>query len=231
MRIEPFSVGSYVHAIKRGGRGSEIVRDDEDRWRFIKTLFYLNDEYRNKNWEDDLYRQKIPLFSRPSNWPVRKPLVKLLAYILMPNHFHLILKEIKDGGISLFMQGICGSMTMYFNRKYGSRGSIFQGSYKSKTVNIDEYLGRLAVYVMVKNSFELYQGGIESAIQNFDKAFSWSLDYPFSSLADYGGNRKSPIVEKEILGDLFKSSNQFKIFSKDVMLSRSIDIDNDKSFE
>ncbi len=60
MRVEPFSVDSYVHTIKRGGRGSEIVRDEEDRWTFVKALYYLNDKFRSQNWEDDLYRNEEP---------------------------------------------------------------------------------------------------------------------------------------------------------------------------
>ncbi|OHA20292.1 MAG: hypothetical protein A2836_01025 [Candidatus Taylorbacteria bacterium RIFCSPHIGHO2_01_FULL_45_63] len=228
MRVEPFGVDSYVHAIKRGGRGSEIVRDEEDRWRFIKTLFYLNDEYRSDNWEDDLFRQKIPLFERPSLWPDRKPLVKILVYILMPNHFHLILKEIKEGGISTFMRGVCGSMTMSFNRKYKGKGSIFQGSYKGMTIETDEYMRRLAIYIMVKNSFELYPGGMEIAMQNFDKAFSWSLQYQFSSLADYASDRQSPIIDKDVLGDIFRNNNEFKTFAKDTMFSRGI---TEKNYE
>lgn len=220
MRVEPFSVDSYVHAIKRGGRGSEIVRDEEDRWRFIKSLFYLNDKFRAQNWEDDLYRSKTPIFERPAIWPDREPLVKILAYILMPNHFHILLQEIEEGGISKFMQGLCGSMTMSFNTKYKSKGSIFQGSYKGKTIDTDDYLKRLAVYIMVKNSFELYPGGIQMAMQNFEKAYAWSVDYNFSSLADYASNRKSPIIDKGILGEIFSSSKEFKAFAKDAMFSR-----------
>lgn len=225
MRVEPFSVDSYVHTIKRGGRGSEIVRDEEDQWRFIKALYYLNDKFRSQNWEDDLYRNKTPIFERPTIWPDHEPLVKILAYILMPNHFHILLQEIEEGGISKFMQGLCGSMTMSFNTKYKSKGSIFQGSYKGKTIDTDEYLKRLAVYIMVKNSFELYPGGIKVAMQNFEKAFSWSLEYNFSSLADYASNRKSPIIDKDILGEIFSNPKEFKAFAKDAMFSRDNDLE------
>ncbi len=55
---------------------------------------------------------------------------------------------------------------MSFNVKYKTKGSIFQGSYKGKTIETDDYLKRLAVYIMVKNSFELYPGGIKLAMQN-----------------------------------------------------------------
>ena len=119
------------------------------------------------------------------------------------------------------MQSLGISMSMSFNEKYNTSGSIFQGPYKSKTISTDEYLKRVAVYIMVKNSFELFPGGLEKAMENFDKAWQGSLDYPFSSLADYGAGRNSPIVDKGILGQLFKTPQEFKKFARDTMYGRT----------
>lgn len=224
MRVEPHTIGSYMHIIKRGARGMEIVKDDADYWRFIKSLFYLNNNnYRKENWEIELRELGTPLFSWPDSWPKQDKLVEIVAFIIMPNHFHLLVKEIVDGGISIFMQGLGISMTMSFNEKYDEVGSIFQGSYKGKTIDSDEYLKRTAVYIMVKNSFELYPGGIESAMNNFEKAWEYSLKNPFSSLADYGCMRNSPIISKNLLGKLFKTPTDFKKFAKDTMLGRNLE--------
>lgn len=222
-KIKPHTVGSYVHVIKRGTRGLEIVRNENDRWRFLKLLFYLNnDNYRNEKWENELFKSKIPLFEWPNSWPKREKLVEVAAYTLMPNHFHLLLRELKENGVSVFMQGLCGSMTLYFNEKYNERGSLFQGIYKKRLVDTDEYLRHIAIYIMVKNSFELYPGGLDKAIRNFDRAWEKSLNYNFSSLADYGSNRKSSIVDKGLLNDLFPTPKKFKEFAKDTMLGRKI---------
>ena len=216
MRIEPFVVGSYVHALKRGGRGMPIVKEDADRWRFLRLLFYMNDEYFNEWWNQETDGHEI--FYRPNTWPNQKPIVNILCYILMPNHFHLLLKEKRKGGIAKYMQKIGQSMTLTFNEKYNSKGSIFQGSYKGRTVTEDEHLRYLAAYIMVKNSFELFPGGgLEVATQNFDRAWEWAMTYQFSSLADYGGKRLSPIIDKDILGEIFKSPKEFKSFAREVI--------------
>lgn len=210
--------------MKRGARNMEIIRDDSDRWRFLKSLFYLNNNnYRTHLWESELNKNKVPVFSWPPLWQPQDKLVEILAFILMPNHFHLLLREIREHGISLFMQGLCGSMTLSFNEKYDELGSIFQGPYKGRNVDTNEYLMRVAVYIMVKNSFELLPGGIKKAMENFDEAWNSALKNPFSSLADYGDQRNSPILDKGLLGKLFDSPTKFKTFAKETMLSRKLD--------
>lgn len=218
MRVEPFTTGSYVHVLKRGARGLDIVRDESDRWRFLRLLFFMNDEYVDFNWA--VVTKGMGLFSRPQGWPERKPLVNILCYTLMPNHIHLLLKEIRKGGTSLFMKKIGQSMTEHANKKYKEKGSLFQGAYKSKTVTTSEYLRHVAVYVMVKNVLELYsKEGLKEAQDDFDDAWSWAVTYPFSSFGDYAGVRdNSPIISKEILGEVFDTSQKFKSFSREVIL-------------
>src|SRR3989344_3262207 len=154
MRVEPHTLDSIVHVTKRGTRGMPIVRDSKDQYRFMRLLYYANDKFHDEYWERST--KDLGMFGRPHTWPARDPLVKILAWTLLPNHFHLVLKETAEGGIAKFMQKLCGSMTTHFNRKYKERGSLFQGSYKARTVDLrgDEYLRILAVYVMVKNTFE-----------------------------------------------------------------------------
>src|SRR3989338_4214334 len=195
MRIEPYTVGSIVHALKRGARGMDIVMDKADSWQFMKSLYLLNDVYSNRNWHRET--ADLLLFKRPESWPEREPLARILAWVLMPNHFHLLLQEKKEGGIAKFMQRFCGSMSLCFNLKYESKGSIFQGAYKAKRVDDDSYLRHLAFYIQVKNVLELYPGGLVAALSNFDDAWDWALKYPFSSLPDYVLvlGKKSPIID------------------------------------
>jgi|SRR3989344_5269452 len=220
MRVEPHTVDSIVHVVKRGARGLPITRDERDRNRFKLLLYYLNDTYRDEYWERAL--NDVGPFERPVHWPEWDPLVNVLAWTLMSNHVHLILKEVREGGIAKFMQKVCGSMTTHFNAKYKERGSLFQGAYRGRTVDLhgDTYLRYLAVYVMVKNPFELYPGGLTYAIQNFDKAYAWASTYPFTSLGTYAGIQALPIVDKDIYGELFEDPEDFKEFARECMLSR-----------
>lgn len=196
MRVEPYSVGSFLHVLKRGGRGSLIVRDEADRWRFLKMLFLLNDKHFSKNW---IYEDRSSVFNRPNSWPDRSPIVHVVAYTLMPNHLHLILEEIEEGGVTLFMKRLGQSMTNYSNEKYQERGSLFQGAYRSKTIADDSYLRYVSTYVMVKNTFELYpEGGLKAGTEDFDRVWDWAKEYNFSSLGDYAGVRAdSPILASQ----------------------------------
>src|SRR3990167_6565203 len=124
MRVEPYTIGSYVHVVKRGARGMPISKDRSDQWRFVRLLYHMNDSFKDDFWERNT--QELAIFERPQEWPERKPLVAILAWTLMPNQFHLVLKEIQTGGVSKFLQKLCGSMTTHFNSKYKEHGSIFQ---------------------------------------------------------------------------------------------------------
>jgi len=222
MRVEPFTVDSYVHCLKRGARGFPIVNEDADMHRYHRALFYMNDIHVDENWS-----RQTKHFDRLSEWPERTPLVKILAYILMPNHIHLLLKEIQEGGISLFMKKFGNSVTGYYNEKYNNKGSIFQGSYKGKTIDEDMYLRYLAVYIMVKNAFELFPGGLKKAVENFEDAWLFAVQYPFSSLGDYVIARNSPVIDKEILGELWSGPKEFKKFAREVMEGRNVEIGED----
>ena len=86
---------------------------------------------------------------------------------------------------------------MTFNAKYTESGSLFQGSYKSKTVDDDSYIQYLAYYIQVKNVLELYPGGLRQALSNFDDAWEWALRYQFSSLSSYTTGNLCPVTDKD----------------------------------
>ena len=84
---------------------------------------------------------------------------------------------------------------------------------------------------MVKNPFELYPGGYTAALQNFDQAWDWAVnEYPFSSLADYVTARRSPIVDRELLGELFATPEGFKNNAHEFLLNREMRLGRDFRF-
>jgi len=221
MRKEPYTVGSIVHVVKRGARGLPIVRNESDKWRFLTLLYFLNDKNRPiDNWKQDIRNVKTGFHTiRPLTWTKpRLPMVNILSYCLMPNHFHLLLEEIEDGGISKFMQGLCVSMSSYSNLKYKEKGSLFQGAFKSKTIDSDYYLDLVSVYINVKNPFELYEKGLENAIENFDDAYAKAMEYNFCSLGDIGGDRSSLIISRHEL--LNYTPIKFKSLSRGFLLDK-----------
>jgi len=217
MRVEPHSVGSIVHVIKRGTRGLKITKDDKDKIRFVKSLFLLNDEHTDSNWLKAT--SKLPLYERPSYWPERRPLTRILAWTLASNHFHLYMQEIREGGIAKFMQRLCGSMSTAYNNKYKEKGSLFQGGYKGKTISDDSHFLYLPFYILVKNVLEIYPGGLAEASKNFDKAWEWAIDYQFSSFGTTIKNEMCPIVDdpEEIVSQFCKDESEFKKESKGLL--------------
>jgi len=214
MRVEPFSIGSVIHLTKRGTRGTDIVRDSGDKHNFIKSLFLLNDTYMDSNWRRETLG--LPLFERPNHWPERKPLVHILAWTLLSNHFHLLVQEVQDGGTAKFMQRLGGSMSMCFNLKYKEKGSLFQSSYHARAVSETSHLNYLMFYILVKNVLEMYPGGLAAASANFNDAWEWASQYRFSSFKDHISGVVSPLIDDpdrllmDILGKGDSSKQEMK---------------------
>lgn len=240
MRVEPFTIGNYVHVYNRGNRKARIVRSDKDKWRFMQALRFFNDSNSSLNilrkisrLKSDFNRQPQSVFELgwPRNWLDKKPLVKILCYCLLPNHFHLLLKEIRENGVSKFMQKLGTGYTNYSNLKYQEVGSVFQGGYKSRTITEDIYLQHLSVYIQIINVLELFPGGLEKALQNINKALKFVEEYPFSSYQDFIGIRKSLIINKDILGEIFPTPKGYKSFVRDVIKGKKYELLGDLKLE
>ena len=228
---EPFTIDSYVHVVKRGSRGLPIHQDEMDRWRTMLMLHHFNDKFHSENWFRDLMNEKIAnSFKRASIWPPQKKIVHILAFTLMPNHIHLLLKEIVKGGIALFMGKLGKGMTLHHNVKYNEHGSLFQGPYRSRTISNDTYLRYVAVYIMVKNVFELFPGGLQRAAKDFEKAYKWGCNFQYSSLGTYADVHDYPFIDKDILGEIFRTQRDFKIFAKECIIGMAEKI-ADATFE
>lgn len=217
MRIDPFSVGSVVHLTKRGVRGMDIVRDANDRNRFVRSLYLLNDTHVDSNWHRETVG--LPLFERPETWPEREPLVHILAWTLLSNHFHLLIQEIRDGGTAKFMQRFSGSLSLCFNLKYKEKGSIFQSAYHARAVNETPHLNYLTFYILIKNVLEMYPGGLSSALINFDDAWNWATHYQFSSFKDHISGTASPLIDDpdDLLADLLGKGDISKQEMKELL--------------
>lgn len=221
MRKEPYGVGSIVHVVKRGAKGTPIVRNDDDRWRFLKLMRYLNSATVPRHWERYVTKEHIANnFAIPKEWLRPQPYVSILAYCLQDNHFHLLVREELEGGISKFMQRLCTSMSAYFNAKYSDAGTLFQSAYRARTVDNDEYLQHLAAYIMVKNVFERYPTGVRGAMKEFHKAMSTSEAYPFSSLPVYTRNLNSGLLAMKEIDELFERGDPFIRAAREAMLGR-----------
>ena len=120
----------------------------------------------------------------------KKPIVAIGAYCLMPNHFHLLLKEIIEGGISLFMNKFQTGYSMYFNKKHKRSGTLFQGTFRAEHANNDRYLKYLLAYIHL-NPIKLIEPNWKvKGISNKHRAKNFLFQRGLSSYLDYMGTKR-----------------------------------------
>ena len=214
MQRQPYGVGSFLHVVQRGARGAAIVRGKADKERFLYGLAHLNGEFSAENWYRDISASGQPSFDRPESWPEQKKIVRILGFCLLTNHYHLLLEEVVEGGTAKFLQRFGTAMSKHFNQKYYEKGSLFQGPFRSRTVSSDTYLTYVSAYIQTKNTFDMYKGGLKTAMRDFDAAYGWALTYPYSSLGDYAGIVERPIIDKAMLSERF-TPKEYKKFCRD----------------
>ncbi|MDP2909603.1 MAG: transposase [bacterium] len=206
MRKEKFVVGEYYHSLNRGNGKQPIFFEDRDMIRFLFSILYFQSPVNLFN-----ISRQVSHFAKNQKFKVPEDIfrkiiksryVELTAFILMPNHFHLTVKELEKGGISKYMQRILNSHTKYRNAKNKSTGHLFQGPFKSIHVEDDPQLLYLSAYIH-NNVRELkgWEGKEEL--------------YPWSSFQDYvGDNRWGELLKTDIIKNQFKNAEEYKLFVK-----------------
>ena len=139
-------------------------------------------------------------------------LVDICSYCLMPNHFHLLIKELEEGGISKFIQKLTTAYTMYFNRKNDRTGSLFQGKFKATHVDDDPYLSYLISYIHLNPVKIIDTMWKENGIKDRKKAENFLKNYYYSSFIDYLGNSRieNLIINKDSLPKYFETPKDFE---------------------
>ena len=140
-----------------------------------------------------------------------EPLVEIIAYCLMPNHFHLLLREKVEGGIALFMQKLTTGYTMYFNKRNDRSGSLFQGTYKASHVHDDRYFRYLLSYIHLNPVKLIDPQWKENGIKDRTHAEKYLSQYAYSSYRDYLGEVRphGRLLEKGIVEEIFESAGDF----------------------
>lgn len=115
MRKTMFAVGEWYHCYSRGVDKRIVYEDERDYLRFLEQLYLANSGVPLRR--DDIGTRD---FEEILQIPRKEPLVAIGAFCLMPNHFHLVLKEIVEDGITTFMQKLGTAYAMYFNARYGT---------------------------------------------------------------------------------------------------------------
>jgi len=190
IKPESFITGEFYHIFNRGVEKKTIFPQESDYWRLIKSL-------KEFNTTEPAY--KISRLNEKGITSDTNPLVDIIAYCVNPNHFHLLLKQKEEKGVTEFMRKLGTGYTMYFNKRYERSGVLFQGKFKFTHIERNEQLLYMSVYV-----------NCNSEVHGIAKAES----YRWCSMPEYLSGEKL-LCKKDIILDQFKDIDEFKSFAKE----------------
>lgn len=183
----PFANESYYHIYNRGVEKRLTFLDRRDYLRFLETLNYYRKSPQPMKLSD--FRRGTIQYKKLKK---QNELIKILSYCLMPNHYHLLVQQLYEGGIIEFIRKVADSYTRYFNTKHERIGPLFQGKFKAKIIESDEYLLQVSKYIH-RNSFPLpmWEGKV----------------YPYSSYEYYLSGEQHPFCDTEFISGYFSKTN------------------------
>lgn len=190
-----FSADSISHVYNRGNNKENIFFDEQDYRAFLFRLGLCLGFT-----EKELTEEKLLSFpySRIRISNAGKNNFKLHAFCLMPNHFHLLIEQVKDIPISNLIAKLCTSYSKYINNKYKRIGHVFQDKFKTTIVENNPQLMWTSAYIHC-NPVK-------------DNLVKHPRDYKWSSFNDFLGTRKLPIVSLELIKSIFEGN-----FEKETM--------------
>lgn len=190
-RPELINEGVY-HIVIRGLE--EIFKDESDYYRGIFSIYEFNNASPVVIRERRKARRKEKANKGQSSVDTRDQFVEILAFCFMPNHIHLLLRQMKDDGISKFMRKLGTGYAYYFNKKYNRVGHLFQSRFRAVSIKTDEQLKNVFVYIHTNPVSLKEPGWKERGIQQVGEVIKFLEDYKWSSYADYLDKKNFPSV-------------------------------------
>lgn len=209
-RVKIYIENGHYHVYNRGVEKRDIFLDDQDYRVFLHLLkHYLSKRNRNN---------KHPLEDMPNITLIRpRPLinlrkkVELQAYCLMPNHFHLLIKQLTIDGMPQLLRKISTTYAMYFNGRYKRTGYLFQGNYKAALIEQDPHLLHLSRYIHLNPS---------------KLTGSVPVSYPYSSYPYYLGKKRASWVKPNFILSYFDNSRNLPEYNKFLSYKEFVEINS-----
>ena len=200
MKREKIAQGEHYHLLNRGVNKQIIFHDAGDYNRFLFLIIYFQSQI-NFPQIGRLVKEfvKHPMLDIGQQ-VVKERTVELVAFCIMPNHFHLIIKEIEDLGISAYMQRVLNAYSKYYNTKYQKSGHVFQGPYRVVHIVDDRQLLHLSAYV-------------HRNVREISRWYNKEDQYQWSSYQDFvNENRWGNLLSPAIILDQFKTQDKYRDF-------------------
>lgn len=210
MRKIRFADGEYYHIYNRGVEKRDIVCDAHD----VKRIFLSIRVFNTREPIGSIYEANF----RTKNLSKNDLLVSFVAYCINPNHYHFLIRQDKESGVSRFMHRFGVGYTNYFNEKYKRSGSLFQGSFKARHVSNNEDLLRISAYVNL--NYKVHRLPLGNSV-------------PKSSWQEYmrpSNKRKERICDTGMILDQFNRKRDYEQFAtssvKSIIAKRRPDIED-----
>lgn len=203
------------HIILRGVEGINIFKGNTDYYRAVFNFFEFNNK-RKVRWK---YRRVAPnsKYENSSRTVIdeqfpKEPLVDILAFCLMPNHIHLLLRQIEDLGITDFMRKFGAGYAGYFNKKYERQGHLFQGRFRAVHIKTNNQLRSVFVYIHTNPAILIDPNWKEGGIKKAKEVIEFIENYKWSSYMDYLGNKNFPSVTQRNMFEEIMISQKWQRF-------------------
>ncbi len=206
MRKTDFANGEFYHVFNRGVDHRGVFEDLFDIDRFYQSMREFNSvEPIGSIYENVFRKTKASPLSLGRGTSKSQKLVNIVAYCLNPNHYHAILEQLVDGGISEFMRRLGGGYTKYFNNKVKRSGVLFQGQFKSKHIDSNEYLLHVSAYINLNDRVHTRNNSLGRSTSKLSK----------SSFDEYMKNDSEGLCAKDVVLKQFHNVRDYEKFSLD----------------
>jgi len=176
-----YQAHSYYHIYNRGAHRSKIFFENEN-YHYLVSLF-----------------QKYAQESK----------VRLAAYCLMPNHYHIVAKQDSLGSITAFLKKTFSAYTQAINKRFGLSGTLFQGQAKIKEITSDEYCLQVIRYIHLNPV-------TAKIVTSPDK-------WEYSNYLDWIDRKKTGLMDKELRNAYFPDSQDYKRFVEEFQMEQKND--------
>jgi len=202
------------HVVSRAVGDTAIFETEKDFYRGIFSIYEFNNANRVNIWERRRERNTEKKKLGPTSLTLqdRDMFVEVLAFSFMPNHLHLILKQLKENGISKFMQKVGTGYANYFNEKYKRQGHLFN-KFKAIHIKDDNQLKTTFVYVHANLISMIEPGWKEEGIKNPDKVIEFLENNKRHSYIDYLGKKGFPsVTQRKFLSEVMGGAEGCKVY-------------------
>lgn len=194
--VKEYEAGGYYHIYNRGVEKRVICIDEGDYKNFLGILkmYLIAPNLQGLTLQVDGNEKSMAPTKKPNNFASE---ISLICYCLMPNHFHLLVRQNSDRSIASFLQTIMTKYVVYFNKKYNRKGGLFQGRYKAVRITNENQFTYITKYIH-RNPVDLMPARSD---------LGGLIDYKYSSYGNYLGLFKQSWVKTEDILHYFSPIN------------------------